>query len=230
MMDDSREGQGPSHTSIAPGESHVVARMNSCIYCGMRMTKSIIAISIIGLMALSASACGDDGGDDDLPFGNPDEVTEAESLFTTISGEEYDDAANQNGWAAFPGVTNPTTSGAPHGNGFAAIFANQTFLDSADQAKPDVGSVLVKHNLTADDITAIDSITIMVKKESGFDPDNLDWFWTKMDPQGNVQQNGDGVDLAGRIGVQGGGGCIGCHNSMASDDYIVTELPAGGLR
>ena len=169
-------------------------------------------------------ACGSDEVVDDLPFGNDGEIVEAEELFSQARDQNYSKLTNSN-WQLFPTTTNPVASDAPHGAGFASIFVNSTFAKSADKSNPDVGSVIIKNNLDSEVLTDIDSITMMVKKEDGYDPEHHNWFWAKLDPQGNVAANPMGVMLAGRVGTTEGEGaaCLGCHQQDSSD-FIITEI------
>ena len=193
----------------------------------MRTFKPAIAISISALVSLSLAGCGDDD-EDEAPFGTADEVSQAETLIAAAKGENYDQLMN--GWELFPGKINPTTSGAPHGNGFASIFVDSTFAGSSDKANPDEDSIIIKHNLKSESLTDLDSITVMVKMEAGFDTEHKDWFWAKLSPAGEVQSNPDNIKLAGRIGSTEGEkpGCIGCH-SQDANDYIVTPFPAAAF-
>lgn len=67
----------------------------------------------------------------------------------------------------------------------------------------------------------LDPITVMYRREAGYDPENQDWFWAKYLPDGSLDQNPQGVPLAGRVAKGADQGCIACH-SAAGDDYIYT--------
>lgn len=175
------------------------------------------------LLTLSLAACGSDEVIDSLPFGNDEEIVEAEELFSQAQDQDYSKMVDSD-WQLFPNTTNPTTSNAPHGAGFASIFVNDTFTNSADKSDPDVGSVIIKHNLNSENLDDLDSITMMVKREDGYDPAHHNWFWAKLDPQGNVSANPTGMMLAGRVGTTDGegAGCLGCHQADPTD-FIITE-------
>ncbi len=73
----------------------------------------------------------------------------------------------------------------------------------------------------------LSSITVMFKREVGYDPDNQDWFWVKYKPDGSLQAKDVGgakVPLAGRIAKgksrEDSRGCIYCHASAGGGDYI----------
>lgn len=67
----------------------------------------------------------------------------------------------------------------------------------------------------------LQAITVMYKREKGYDSDNLDWFWVKYDPEGQVLKNPKGLPLAGRV-AKGNNkeGCIACHAKAPGDDFV----------
>lgn len=92
------------------------------------------------------------------------------------------------------------------------------------------GVLVVKRNygpegVTEDEVIAdpaghLAAVTIMFRREAGFDPDNQDWFWVKYLPDGSLDKNPDGVELAGRVAKGADQGCIACHSG--EDDYLFT--------
>lgn len=56
----------------------------------------------------------------------------------------------------------------------------------------------------------------------GYDPDNLDWFWARYNPDGSIAENPMGVALAGRVAKGMEDGCIACH-AGAADDMVFTS-------
>lgn len=99
------------------------------------------------------------------------------------------------------------------------------------------GFIVVKKNYNGPDVTEakvdqnrskyIASITVMFQRESGYDPDNQNWFWVKYKPNGDfftIKIAGRTKALAGRIikGESGEGnkGCLFCHASAGGGDYI----------
>ncbi len=66
------------------------------------------------------------------------------------------------------------------------------------------------------------AITVMFRREKGFDPDNQDWFWVKYAPDGSVMTNPKGMMLAGRVAKGADKGCIACHSGAPGDDYLFT--------
>jgi hypothetical protein len=104
-----------------------------------------------------------------------DQITAAADLYTTWPGfGQGAPAIKQDGSGGAHGAFNRT---------FINVIADGNERNLADD------SILVKENLTANDAAALDAITVM-KKIAGRDPDNDDWFYAKLGPDGKVQLAG----------------------------------------
>jgi hypothetical protein len=55
------------------------------------------------------------------------------------------------------------------------------------------------------------AITVMFKREVGYDKNNQDWFWVKYKPDGRLFANPKGALLAGRVEKEADVGYIACH-------------------
>lgn len=94
------------------------------------------------------------------------------------------------------------------------------------------GQLVVKRNYGPEGVEAaqvlanpaehLGAITIMFRREEGYDPENKDWFWAKYLPDGTLDKNPNGVDLAGRVAKGADMGCIACHSGAEGDDYLFT--------
>ncbi|MDI3324051.1 hypothetical protein QKW35_06650 [Pontibacterium granulatum] len=75
-----------------------------------------------------------------------------------------------------------------------------------------------------DRVRFLNSITVMYRREKGYDPDNQDWFWVKYQPDGSLFRNPKNTEMAGRImkgpSWEQSGGCIYCHASAGGGDYV----------
>ena len=60
----------------------------------------------------------------------------------------------------------------------------------------------------------LSNITVMVKREAGYDPDNQDWFWAMYMPDGSVGEM-EGMQMAGRVEM-----CTACHSAAPGGDYL----------
>ncbi len=105
----------------------------------------------------------------------------------------------------------------------------ETFYTSATVGKH-TGDLAVKRNygpegVSSDEVLAdpakhLGAITVMFHREQGYDSDNQDWFWAKYLPDGTLDKNPKGMQLAGRVAKGADAGCIACHSSQ--DDYLFT--------
>ncbi len=66
----------------------------------------------------------------------------------------------------------------------------------------------------------LDEVTVMFKRESGYDTPNKDWFWAKYTPDGKLASTPNGVQLAGRIAKGKSKSCIACHRKAEGDDFL----------
>lgn len=154
------------------------------------------------------------------PMGAPADVTYAQKLWRALA------AVNLVGPQARP--LKPFFGGAkPHG-----MILELTYQDL--RVGDHTGFLVLKRNYDGTDVSvqnvALDreryltSITVMYRREIGYDPDNQNWFWVKYRPDGSLFRNPNGVQMAGRI-LKGStrdesGGCIYCHASAGGGDYV----------
>ena len=138
-----------------------------------------------------------------LPPLTTEEIS-AESLWRRITVEE--DYEKYPFWSDHKGL-HPGQS--PHGL-YHKIYIHP-YLSKAlpvlEGQLPD-GSIVVKVNMdTNENITAY---TIMAKVK-GYNPEANDWFWAKLDAEGNEQ-------VSGKVSP-----CIECHSALDSNDYIIVH-------
>lgn len=70
------------------------------------------------------------------------------------------------------------------------------------------------------------AVTVMYKRERGYDADNKDWFWAKYTPDGGLhvkEKMGMKIALVGRVAKGKPEGCISCHRGAPGGDYIFAE-------
>ncbi|GAB4241695.1 MAG: hypothetical protein Kow0032_29630 [Methyloligellaceae bacterium] len=92
------------------------------------------------------------------------------------------------------------------------------------------GKVVVKRNyggkgvsidaVKGDRAKFLKAVTVMFKREAGYDKDNNDWFWVKYKPDGSLHTNPKGMQLAGRVMKGADKGCIACHSAVKDKDYL----------
>lgn len=117
----------------------------------------------------------------------------------------------------------PYEGQAPHG----AVL--QT-LDTSVKVGKNKGRVIVKKNFGPKGVSLNDvwkdpnkhlkAVTVMYKREKGYDKDNQDWFWAKFKPDGSLHTNPKGMMLAGRVMKGADKGCIACHKGADGGDYL----------
>ena len=82
------------------------------------------------------------------------------------------------------------------------------------------GKGITVNSVAKDRAKYLKSITIMAKREKGYDADNNDWFWAKYAPDGTIMKNPKGMALAGRVAKGKPVGCIACHASASGGDLV----------
>ena len=149
------------------------------------------------------------------PFGTEDDTAYASQLWQTMV------EAGLAGEGAV--TTRPYAGTEPHG------FMLETFYGQAS-IDGHAGDLVVKRNygpegversaVQADRAGHLASVTVMFRREEGYDPDNADWFWAKYNPDGSLQTNPNDMPLAGRVAKGADQGCIACHRAAPGGDYV----------
>jgi len=110
----------------------------------------------------------------------------------------------------------------PHLDKFVVVFVNGIGkLAMMEQKTPIVpeGSVIVKEKLTTKDSSSPELLTVMRKREAGYDPDKGNWEYMVFDGAGQTLQ------ASGKLE-----NCQGCHIQHRATDYISRiYLPANVL-
>lgn len=183
----------------------------------MKMKKTTLAL--IGSIGLSLTlASGISQAADTMDFSGPDNVSYAQDLWAAMTSANLIGAGAKDP-APYKGVH-------PHG----AVLTNVT---SEVTVGGHTGKVVVKKNfggegvstdsVAADPAKYLKAVTVMYKRESGYDADNQDWFWAKYLADGSLDKNDKGMQLAGRVAKGKPVGCISCHTAAPGGDYIYTN-------
>ncbi|VAW75165.1 hypothetical protein MNBD_GAMMA15-1951 [hydrothermal vent metagenome] len=67
------------------------------------------------------------------------------------------------------------------------------------------------------------AITVMYKRETGYDAEDKNWFWAKYKPNGSLhvkEKMGMKIQLAGRVAKGKPEGCISCHQGAPGGDFV----------
>ena len=149
------------------------------------------------------------------PFGNDADLADANKVWkaSVEAGFVGDNAI----------VTRPYKGMPPHGLILELMEKNVTI----DGHK---GALVIKKNyggngLTIDDVIGdpnkyLKAVTIMFKREAGYDEENKNWFYGKYNPDGSLQKNPKNMQLAGRVAKGAPTGCIACHKAAPGGDFI----------
>lgn len=166
------------------------------------------AVLVIGACALFFSARAQE-----VPFGDEESVSYASRLWASLRDANLvgDEAVRSH---AFAGSE-------PHG---VVLEQTERILAIGDTAAP----VIVKHNymragaeLTTDEVMNsswredLVAVTVMFKREAGYNSDANDWFWAKFLPDGSLDRTPQDTPMAGRVQ-----GCIRCHGDASGDDFV----------
>ncbi len=154
-------------------------------------------------------------------FGGPDDVTYAKALWTEL--EEARLVGDNPIHSYFYAGTEP------HG------FVLEIF-DTELTVAEHTGRVMVKNNYGPEGVEPeavsddpgghLAAVPVMFRREAGYDDDNKNWFWAKYLPNGELDKNPAGMQLAGRVAKGAEMGCIACHSAAPGDDYLyVTDRP-----
>jgi hypothetical protein len=182
------------------------------------------------VMALAAFACApsEQASEDvaaketapmkESPFGGAADMAYAKRLWNQM--EEM-------GFSSTPGVLQPGQS--PHGSVIEIVEGT-------------IGGkqVIAKRNYAGEDISVEDvegdraqylaAVTVMAKREAGYDPENGDWFWVKYQPDGAIDTTAEGMGLAGRVAKGMESGCIACHKKSAAPDMVFSHAEGSNLQ
>ncbi|KPV41947.1 hypothetical protein AN478_00050 [Thiohalorhabdus denitrificans] len=154
------------------------------------------------------------------PFGGQASVNYADSLWQAMNNARLvgPDAVQ----------TVPYQGQEPHGAVLETLYGEVSVGGIAGVAGHE-GQVIVKRNYMGEDITNakvakdrdryLASVTVMFKREPGYDPEHNDWFWVKYEPDGSVASDEQGMKLAGRVAKGQDEGCIACHSEQKDNDY-----------
>ena len=106
----------------------------------------------------------------------------------------------------------------PHREKYITVYVNElgrkAMMEQASPKFPE-GSVIVKEKLTEPSSQTPELLTVMMRREKGFNPESGDWEYIVVDGTGTK------VEARGKLA-----NCQGCHLSTAKADYVFrTYLP-----
>jgi hypothetical protein len=107
----------------------------------------------------------------------------------------------------------------PHKDKFINVFVNEAgYNEFISKKNPlfSVNTVIVKEKLPSATKSIPELLTVMVKREAGFDPKNGDWEYFAFNGQGTQVTSGGKVQH-----------CQECHEDQKSEDYVFRKYLAG---
>lgn len=176
-------------------------------------------------LTLGLAACGNGGKSQQMaaakapPFSGPADVAYAGELWKALQANRL---VGENAIQSFP-----YEGSEPHGMWLENL---ETRIAVAGHT----GDVIVKNNYGAatavepeeimtDRMKYLGATTVMFRREAGYDNDNKNWFWVKYLPDGSLDKNPKGMQLAGRVAKGASKGCIACHAGAPGGDMVFSH-------
>ncbi len=177
----------------------------------MKYSTVFAAAGLAALVGMGGAALAAGGP----PFGDKASVSYSKALWSAMKAARLVGADSIR--------TRPYEGSEPHG----AILET---LDTSLTVKGHKGALIIKKNFgpaglsiedaANDPAKHIKAITVMFKREKGYDSENKDWFWVKYKPNGSLHMNPKKIMLAGRIAKGADKGCIACHKGADGKDMV----------
>ena len=108
--------------------------------------------------------------------------------------------------------TDVNTGTNPHRRKYITVYVNESgrraMMEQASPKFPE-GSVIVKEKLSEPSSTSPELLTVMIKREKGFNPETGDWEYAVLDGTGTK------LETRGKLS-----NCQGCHVSRPHSDYV----------
>jgi len=186
--------------------------------------KSLLLAGGLGLLVAGCENMNFSQPVDKMPFAGPGSTRYAAQLWSALVSAQL----------AGPGAVNgtPYKGQPPHG----AILDT---VDTTLTVNGHSGPVIIKRNFGGPGVSKqavaqnpakyLKAVTVMYKREKGYDPVDKDWFWAKFKPNGALHTNPKGMKLAGRVAKGKPAGCIACHKGAPGGDFVFNhDRYAGG--
>lgn len=177
--------------------------------------KKTALLAAAGMILAAGLMTGPGAAQMKAPFGDKTSVAYSQDLWTAMKKARLV-GGNSIRTHAYEGTE-------PHGailetfdtmitvNGHSGVLIIKKNFGPAGISVEDVANDPAKH---------IKAVTVMFKREKGYDSDNKDWFWVKYKPNGSLHMDPKKMMLAGRVAKGMDAGCIACHKGADGDDYV----------
>ena len=183
------------------------------------MKKFVTTLALAGALTLPLASAYAEGM---APFGTPEDTAFAAQIWDLMNAKNLagDNAIH----------TQPYEGTDPHGMMLETFYTSGTINGQT-------GDLIVKRNygpqgVSMDEVQMnpekhLGAITVMFRREAGFDPEDQNWFWAKFLPDGTLDKNPKGMALAGRVAKGADAGCIACHSGAPGEDFVFTSDAIG---
>ncbi|HEC29972.1 MAG TPA: hypothetical protein ENI65_10340 [Gammaproteobacteria bacterium] len=157
------------------------------------------------------------------PMGSGQDIADSQDLWNTLERAQLVGANARK--------SNPYMGSPPHGKVLETLHQHITVNGHNGMAivKRNYGGPGVSINsVDANRSKYLKAITVMFKREAGYDTKDKDWFWAKYKPNGSLhikEKMGMKIKLAGRVAKGQPEGCISCHRGAPGGDFVF----AGGI-
>jgi hypothetical protein len=170
--------------------------------------RNLYVMTLAGLFAIACSSVA-------APFGGEEDGAYAAKLWQQMA------AGNLVGKYAL--YSTPYKGAFPHGDYLDTIDAYLAVGEHQERLlmqRNYGGKGITKAMVANEPEKYLKAVTVMYKREKGYDKENQDWFWVKYSPDGEVLKNPEGVVLAGRVAKGAKAGCIACHTAAPGGDMV----------
>jgi len=175
-------------------------------------------VALVGLVSLSGCQSTMRTMGMGPPMGSSEDVADSQALWKVLAS---DDLVGPNAIKGKPYKGTP-----PHGKVLELLHKSVT-------VNGHTGIAIVKRNyggpgvsvdsVKADRARYLKAITVMYKRQAGYDSEDKDWFWAKYKPDGSLhvkEKMGMKIQLAGRVAKGKPEGCISCHRGAPGGDFV----------
>lgn len=186
-----------------------------------------LAIAALSLALVSFAGCQSSGQPKESgmgmapPMGSKQDVADADKLWAALKRAKLTGSKARE--------ATPYKGQPPHGAVLEMLSGNITVSGHTGLAivKRNYGGPAVSNQSVARDRNKyLKAVTVMYKREAGYDDENKNWFWAKYTPNGGLHTKdsmGMKISLAGRVAKGKPEGCIACHKAAAGGDYVFSE-------
>ncbi|HED16822.1 MAG TPA: hypothetical protein ENI64_08445 [Gammaproteobacteria bacterium] len=178
----------------------------------------IPSLALLGMLTLFGCQSMTRAGGMAPPMGSSQDVADSQDLWNTLERAQLVGASAKK--------SNPYMGTPPHGKILEILHQRITVNGHNGLAiiKRNYGGPGVSINSVEENRSKyLKAVTVMFKREEGYDIKDKDWFWAKYKPNGSLhvkEKMGMKIKLAGRVAKGQPEGCISCHRGAPGGDFV----------